>query len=200
MNQHPVSSDTIFRETLRQMESSFTVSLVATFDLKAFEYDQSISHARDLMRRYDFSQAPVTRGGEIVGVVDDAVTPVGNRVGDWMQPLGGKVIIAGQSNLRSLVRQLANGTTRYRLVARDEGVTGIVTRSDLQKLPVRLLTYTYLAHLESLMADAIESRVSEEQWFNLLSNTTISLPQSARDALGPNIGRGAVDSLKSDQE
>ena len=58
----------------------------------------------------------------------------------------------------------------YRLVIRETEVSGIVTRSDLLKLPVRVLTFGTITHLENLMAEVIRqaSGTDDEQWLKHL--------------------------------
>jgi hypothetical protein len=57
----------------------------------------------------------------------------------------------------------------YRLVLRGPEIRGIVTRSDVIKLPVRLVAFALITHLEMLMAQITQTRCPQEQWFQLLS-------------------------------
>jgi len=79
----------------------------------------------------------------------------------YMQPLGEKILVSADMPLLefiqndSLDRLIINGTTIY----------GLVTRSDLLKLPVFLLGFALVTRIETLMLDMIRStNVSNEEW------------------------------------
>lgn len=59
----------------------------------------------------------------------------------------------------------------YKLVVSDSGINGIATRSDLLKLPVRLLAFAFVAHLETIMADVINMQCGADHhaWLSVLS-------------------------------
>lgn len=60
---------------------------------------------------------------------------------------------------------------RYWLVLDGAKVRAIVTRSDVLKLPVRLLAFALVTHLELLMATIIQEQSgSDEEWLAMLSS------------------------------
>lgn len=48
-------------------------------------------------------------------------------------------------------------------------IVGLITQSDLLKLPVRILVFGLITHLEQVMADLISARWPDESWFEKLS-------------------------------
>src|SRR5690606_17559730 len=59
----------------------------------------------------------------------------------------------------------------YRLVVDGAEINGIITRSDLQKLPVRLYVFTHVTHLETVMRDLIVMHIKEESlWLKELKD------------------------------
>lgn len=194
-----LAGESMFRQTLRQLESGLTVELVAEGNLRQFDHLERVDHARFIMSEHDFSQAPVTRDNEIVGVIDIDDSPAGVVVGEWMRPLAQSAVVSSQTSLREIIKMLAGDQRRYRLVVDANGSWGIVTRSDLQKLPVRLLLFTYVTHLEALMAKVVNENLVEEQWLALLEDVIPELPDQARQALDRNVGSNAIKRLHEAQ-
>ena len=194
-----VSSEQVFRGTLRQLESGLTVQLVAETQLRMFDLIEPAQNALHVMNEFDFSQAPVTSKGEVVGVVDRDVPSTGQTVADWMQPLTSSMMMSAQTNLRDSIRILARSSRRYRLILSDAGVSGILTRSDLQKLPVRLLAFSYVTHLESVLAETIERRSTGDDWVQYLESWDKSLGDLAASAASAGIGSEAIRRLRSNQ-
>ena len=61
----------------------------------------------------------------------------------------------------------------YRLVVRETEISGIVTRSDLLKLPVRVLAFAMITHLERVLAEVILEACgpNNELWMKYLNQT-----------------------------
>lgn len=82
------------------------------------------------------------------------------------------MLISAQEPLTQFI-QLMERSPSYRLVLRGGRIRGIVTRSDLLKLPVRLFAFTLVTHLELLMIDVIRTKYPDSQdghpWLELLS-------------------------------
>ena len=77
-----------------------------------------------------------------------------------MNALQEPVLIAGTTSLVEFLPRIAERP--YRLVLEGERVTGVVTPSDVVELPVRLLVFTLLLHLEEVMRSLIRSTVGDE--------------------------------------
>jgi len=73
-----------------------------------------------------------------------------------MRPLSDSMLISADAPLSEFLKICQNDY--FRLVVDRTHVAGIVTVSDLQKLPVRLHVFTRIAHLEMLMAEIIRHR------------------------------------------
>jgi hypothetical protein len=86
-----------------------------------------------------------------------------------MQKLDESILVPAGAPLMSFIR--VAGAAPYKLVLNTHGIRGIVTRSDLLKLPVRLLAFAFVTHLETLMADVIRSEfpLGAESWLGELS-------------------------------
>jgi hypothetical protein len=75
----------------------------------------------------------------------------------------------------------------FRLVVRRGAIQGIVTRSDLNKLPVRLLSFGVITHLEIQMACLITKRYQDDSWLDHLDARRRAQieKQFQRDLAGP---------------
>ena len=117
-----------------------------------------------------FNNVPVKRQGHVVGVLENLL----HEVEGWPQPLAhqssneamrrlaGDMLIEGRAPLAGLIDELRR-PPHYRLVLRRGAVDGIVTPSDLGKLPMRVLAFAMLTHLEAVMLAAIRVSFSHEE-------------------------------------
>jgi hypothetical protein len=160
--------DAEFKAALRAMEASFHVRLIATF-----EPDLVCAPANDDAAAWlasanpDFDQFPVKQGDATVGILIRQDHDMGEIVRDAMQPLREGLIVSADTPITSLIPQLRE--SHYRLVLRGGHIDGLVTQSDLLKLPVRIVVFALITHLEQVMADLISVRWGDESWFGKLS-------------------------------
>jgi hypothetical protein len=109
-----------------------------------------------------FDQIPVKEHETIVGLLKRRECSEAKGLAkDHMQPLGEKILVSADTPLLdflqndSLDRMVIGGTTIY----------GLVTRSDLLKLPVFLLGFALVTHVETLMLNIIRNTsISENVW------------------------------------
>ncbi len=159
----------IFDETLADLEAAFQTRHIATFEVVRCHADED---AGGVFASYpDFDQFPVEEGNRIVGVLERS-SEVSHCVGptsEWMTPLHGSMLVAGSAPISSLLSQL-NQPPYYRLVLQNGPTLGLVTRSDLLKLPVRLLAFSLVTHLELTMMEVIRAEFpKDEDWLCKLS-------------------------------
>ncbi|HQR31172.1 MAG TPA: CBS domain-containing protein [Blastocatellia bacterium] len=153
---------------LAAMEASFHVKLISTFkpDLICAQVDDEAT-AWLSSRAQDFDQFPVEQGTRIVGILLRQDIVAGKTVGEIMRPLAEGLIVSADMPLADLIPQLREN--HCRLVLRGGRIDGLVTQSDLLKLPVRLMVFAHITHLEQLMANAIAARWPNDAWFDLIN-------------------------------
>lgn len=155
----------IFERTIRGLEVGLKVGDIATFDLCTCSVDDDVA---EVLGRSDlelFSAIPVRGHSAIVGVLERS-TAVRGRVGEAMRPLDDSLLVAFDEPIKGFIPKLQE--TPYRLVVRGAQIDGIVTWSDVHKLPVRLLVFALITHLEMLMAEAIVEHYGEDGWLGAL--------------------------------
>lgn len=170
-------------EELKAFENSFTVQLIATprEALRTCVADEKLAGVVERNRSENFDFLPVTepkgvrsgRSDQIIGLVelvpflDGAVNP--NRlVHDHMRPLSEENLIGANAGILAFVRDADR--QRCRLVISGREISGLVSLSDLQRLPVRAALFTMVTHLEILMANFIRHEYPQSsKWLEFLS-------------------------------
>lgn len=171
MNASTTPSLDSFGITMQGLEAGLRVQHIAAFDLRTCSPNDLVSEALSACELSDFDQIPVRDdGGHVVGVLIRTKVPCAGKVSDVMCHLDESLLISGEATLISFIR--IAGTAPYKLVLNQDGIKGIVTRSDLLKLPVRLLAFAGVTHLETLMFDVIRARFKfgDDAWLNLLKS------------------------------
>jgi len=156
-------------QAMTAMEASFHVQVISTFG-DALVCAPAEAIAVDWLARNepDFDQFPVKRGAETIGVLHRAAVKGALRVEEVMQPLREGLVVSSHMPITDLIPRLKDHS--YRLVLRGAQIDGLVTHSDLLKLPVRMVAFSLLTHLELVMAARIAERwPADEAWFDLLS-------------------------------
>lgn len=159
-----------FEHAMQGLEAGLRVQHIATFDLRTCSISDSAAAVLNDPSLVDFDQIPVRdKAGCIVGVLNRTTGSVAGDVSARMQQLDESLLVPAEAPLISFIR--LTEAAPYRLVLNENGIKGIITRSDLLKLPVRLLAFAFVTHLETLMANVIRTRYrpDDESWLALLS-------------------------------
>jgi CBS domain-containing protein len=127
--------------TLDHLERATPVRLIGTFEnLITAEPDDSVADAIEKAYEQSFDYLPVVETGTstIIALlrIADAKENVGAKVLDVMAGLSARNLIAADAPLMHFI--YSGDENRCRLILDGEQITGLVTLSDLQKLPVRM--------------------------------------------------------------
>ncbi len=145
-----------YRQTLQRFQSEFTVKSVAT--LGDLETCSSKVKARDWWSTSpaDYDQFPVVDdSGGIIGMTtrEHATADANALIADVMLPVAEDIIVSADTPIHKLFSTLR--TSNAKLVLSENKLNGIVTRSDLLKLPVRVVLFGMISHMERSMAALI---------------------------------------------
>ncbi len=162
---------TSFEQVLAALERSVCVDLIATYDLVTCATNDRLDHVLEDQSKRNYDQIPVENDGRIVGVLERQQLagkrpPKGLWAKDVMRRLDDSMLVASGTGVLPYIRLASRA--RYHLVVKDHRVRGIVTPSDLLKLPVRVVLFTLITHLESSMADLIKRRFPCGCWQSYL--------------------------------
>ena len=163
----PSSSASSVQQLLAALERSVQVDLIATYDLLICSSHELCRGVLESETNAGFDQFPVETDGRIVGVLERGKYRKGALVRDVMRPLDDSMLVAASTGVLTYIHLAAE--SRYHLVVKDHRVRGIVTPSDLLKLPVRLVLFTLITHLESIMGTLIRRRFPSRDWQQHLS-------------------------------
>jgi hypothetical protein len=157
----------VFDGAMQGLEAGFRVLHIATFDLKTCATDDDTEQILAAPELAGFDHLPVQQGSKIIGVLERKANPGSGQVARHVRPLEPLSLVSAHAPLRSFIPHVA--LSHYWMVVGVTGISGIVTRSDLLKLPVRLHAFTLVTHLETVMAQIIRAlRSSDSGWLALL--------------------------------
>jgi len=147
---------------MTRLEEALSVGQIATFNFITCDADSDPQTALD--QYPDFDQIPVQKEGKVVGVLERGKLQQPTAA-ETMRPLVVDMLVAAEEPLSRFIPCLLE-QPYYRLVLNGQELNGIVTRSDLLKLPVRLWAFARVTHLELILATVISAHCPH--WFELL--------------------------------
>ena len=152
---------------LNAMESSFHVRLIGTFAPDLIWAPADAEAGPWLTQNCpDFDQFPVRQDDSTMGILLRHSGYAGKTVRQVMQPLREGVIVSADMPISELIPQLRR--SHYRLILRGGRLDGLVTQSDLLKLPVRMLLFGLISHLELCLRALVRERAPWPKWLELL--------------------------------
>ncbi len=166
--QPPQFGPEIFDLTMKGLEAGLRVGDIATYGLMSCAAGDDAAIVMQQPEYQPFDCVPVTEGDRVIGVLlrDCDLSPGPAR--ERMRHLDDGLLVSSDEPLKGFIPLLVQ--TPHRLVLRGSRIDGIVTSSDVHKLPVRLLAFALITHLEMTMAAVITQRWAEDEWFALLSS------------------------------
>ena len=119
----------------------------------------------------EYDYLPVVRSSQVIGVLGTRSAEEHDgptvQVRDCYQPLDEHHLLGADASILKFVLQA--DCHPYRFVVSGERITGLVTVSDLQRLPVRMTLFALLTGFEMTLIEAIKRRFPEdEDWLSLL--------------------------------
>jgi hypothetical protein len=161
------------------VHSGLTVRLIATSrdDLMTCKADEAASDVIDRnTQQYDF--IPVVAGGgtedqRIVGLFHVAPfrggsSPKGS-IADHLLPLAENYLVGADASILDFIKDA--DTKPCRMVICGARISGLVSLSDLQRLPVRAALFALVTGFEITMSEAIRQKFnSDEDWIRCLTD------------------------------
>lgn len=168
MTVEPGATD--FKLTMAGLERGLQVAHITTptDQLRCCQHDEEIEVALNRPDLLQFDQIPVQEQGMIIGLVRKLTIPSGakGQAKKYMQPLGESILVSADAPLLEFI--LNNSLER--LVIQGTKIYGLVTRSDLLKLPVTLLGFALVTHVETELLTMLHATgISEQKWLGYLS-------------------------------
>jgi CBS domain-containing protein len=158
---------------LRHLERSTPVRLMAIIgDLTTAKAGEPVQAATERANKHRFDYLPVQAdsGDTIIGIFcrKEVPTDADATVSDVMRPLSGSNLISADAPLLEFI--YAADMQPCRLVLDGAKIDGLVTLSDIQRLPVRTALFGLFIHLELLLTEAIRLAIGGKTPFEFLSD------------------------------
>jgi hypothetical protein len=177
------------RDGFDTLHTGLTVELISTsrHDLKVCSVQDQIDDViKGNIEKYDF--LPVVRSEDdqkITGLFHTKGFPAGaplvGTVAQNFTPLSEETIIGADSSILDFVRDADQKPCQ--LVVSGAHIVGLVSLSDLQRLPVRAVLFALITGFEITMMSAIRKwYVDEEEWISCLSDGRREVLEGQRDA------------------
>lgn len=152
--------DNIFQSTMSGLTAGLRVIHIAVLDLKTCDINQDLKEVIADPELSGFDHVPVVSRSRIVGILEPREAGNEGSVKDKMRQLDDSMLVSADESLTSFVPRLK--TSPFRLVLKGTKIEGIVTRSGLIKLPVRLVAFTQICHLEMEMTMLVRTRCVDD--------------------------------------
>ena len=169
-------------DVMRSFENSLPVRLIATprEQFKTCTADENLTSVVERNRADSLDFLPVTepvsgkdiQSDRIIGVIElipfqGAAPAPADLVSDHMRPLSEDNLIGADAGILTFIRSADRQP--FRLVVSGLEINGLVSLSDLQRLPVRAALFAMVTHLEITMAHAIRREFNHsEEWIGRL--------------------------------
>lgn len=177
----------------RVFEEGFSVRDIAS-SVASFDSETPAADAREIMAERGWKVAGVRKQGLTAGYVEAERLSSGT-CGDHLQPFDDDLTLPDTASLSSTILALDKAERVFVRVLGEVG--GLVTRSDLQKPPVRMWLFGVISILEMAVVRIISDRFPDDEWKAYLSenrlNKTVEL-MNERQRRGQ--GVGLVDCLQ----
>ena len=159
--------DSILQATIAGLETGLRVRHITTYALDTCQPDDDIGIILTDQKLTNFDCIPVRDGGVIVGYVQREQNLSGS-VRSQMKSIEESVLVSADLPLPQYISRIHERP--FRMVLDGATIQGIVTWSDLQKLPVRLFVFSLVTHLEMVMARSIRRHFPrDEEWLQKIS-------------------------------
>lgn len=142
-----------------------------TEPLVSFDMESPATHVREFMEAKSFEIVGIRRDGLVIGYVlrEELTSP---KCADCVHEFRSDELIADTSSFADLVARLRDVPRVF--VVYLGHVSGIVSRSDLQKPPMRMWLFGMISLIEMRMVRLIELLCPDEQWREYMSAARIA--------------------------
>jgi hypothetical protein len=151
--------------------AAFTVGTAATSDLLRLSASAPSLQAAKSLDERDFDAAAVEDDDGVYRYVRRAWLQPDEKVGDAAQPIETRMVVSTSARLWPALMRLKAQDILFAID--DSGVSGVLTRADLQHPAVTILAFSLLLTIERSLDGLIQKAYPENAWLE-------ELPESAR--------------------
>jgi CBS domain-containing protein len=149
------------------LDSSITAKHIGTFPVDTCQASKDTQSAKSLMEERGFDVLPLEdEEGTITGYVERSSLGTG-RCADYKRSFFPSEVVADSTPLEALFKILRDSPRVF--VLENNSITGIITRADLQKAPVRILLFGLVTILEIRILHLIRHYYPNDSWQGFLT-------------------------------
>lgn len=160
---------TDLKSSYKSLKDIFETDITAIHineELQSCKFDSDSIEVKRIMESKDYEVFGVKEGNKIIGYVD--INDLnGGKCSKYTREFHSSELISESTPLIHILPILKEKSRIFVLYGNQ--VNGIITRSDLQKLTVRLFLFGIISILEIRMTKIIKSFYLEDKWEDLLS-------------------------------
>ena len=159
-------------KTIAELNAGIHIKHIATLNLATCLDSEKIDEVISKSEFKNFDIIPVRdQEGKIVGIIERKTETSHSNSLPFKSPIKVSMLVCSESSVLSSLRLFRDSS--FKLVLGDNGIEGIVTKSDLLKLPVRIVAFSFISSLESLMARLIEEKIGSDSihWKKYISES-----------------------------
>ena len=172
-------------KVLEKIQHKLSVSMIMTprIALKTCRKNDSVKSIIEA-NNHNFTWIPVVGdSGHISHIFDTGSIKEEHpdaEIADFCLPINENIIIGGDASIYEFIETAEE--QKFKLVVSGSEVSGLVTISDLQQLPVRVAIFSLITNLELLLADIITKFCPEDcDWEEKLSaNRRVKLQEAVQ--------------------
>lgn len=151
---------------MKLFENTVTINDIAEFNLCTCKSQELVSEIEKRMKSDGFDIFPLERDGKIVSYINQGKL-CGNKCEDCAIPISPELLIANSTPLASFIEIMKNKD--FLFVLKGNKISGIITKADLQKLPVRIFLFGLITLLEMQLLMVIREHFEGNSWKTYLS-------------------------------
>ncbi len=148
------------------LESSILVKDIAE-PFASFDFGSPVTHVIEFMNSKDYDIIGIRKEGLIAGYATRQ-TITGSMLGDNFHEFNNDELLSENESIKEVFHRIVNSPydTVFIIILGEIG--GIVTKGDLQKIPVRMWIFGLISMIEMQCKRAINSYFPNDDWMNLL--------------------------------
>jgi hypothetical protein len=156
------------------LDSGITAKHIGEFRLVTCQASDEAEAAKSVMAEHDFDVLPLEEGETIMGYVERSSLGTGYCAA-YKRSFFPSEVVAESTPLAALFKVLWQSPRVF--VLEENSITGIVTRADLQKAPVRILLFGLVTLLEIHLLRIIRAYYPNDSWQEVLNVSRLDKAQ-----------------------
>jgi predicted transcriptional regulator len=164
---------------MKIFEDTVTVNDISEFNLYTCKSQDSVQEIEEYMKSNGFDIFPIEAGGRITRYINRS-NLYGNKCEDCAILISPELLITNSTPLIPFIEIMKNKD--FLFVLKGNKISGIVTKADLQKLPVRIFLFGLMSLLEMQLLSLIRKYYEGDSWKTYISPERLKKAEQLHNA------------------